>query len=62
MQAAAQDGHYGPITREGGVKLKEPTSVMWSLGSSAAGIGMKEPDSESDDSDGPPSEEAEQEA
>ena len=35
--------------------------MIWSLGSGGAGIGTKAPDFESDDSDGPRSEEDEQE-
>ena len=61
-QATAQDGYVGPIMSEGGVKRTEATSVMWSLGSSGAGIGTKESDSGSDDSDRPPSEKEDEEA
>lgn len=55
-QAAAQDGHGGPITIEDGDELARTMSATLLLGSNGVGIGVGEPDFGSDDSDGPPSE------
>ena len=54
-QVAAQNGHDGPITIEDGDELARTMSANLSLGSNRVGVSVREPDSSSDDSDGPPS-------
>ena len=60
-QVAARDGYRSPISIEDGDELARNMSGTFSLGSEGVGNGVKEPDFGSDDSDGPPEEDEEDE-